>query len=545
MWYAARGALLAAVVLSLALKAPNLGIGSPHVTIDDITAYDGGFLVWFGNAPPQRMYLESWVIGASSLATYAGRQAQAGHLGDLGKNLVADAYRDFHNQPDAYVRNYRALMLAVDLATAALVFLLGRALAGDRRHWLPHAATALYLLSYNTVWCNLVARPDTLTAFFAVLGLLGYYRSDFGARQRPFLLGALALGLSAGMKLHGALFTIFIVLDLVRHHGLRRGIASALPFALLALAVFAVAAGTPLFDPLKYVKLRMLNIEDDKSPWLKWGDQVVTAMRGAGWLFPVLVAWFVVDAWRGRRRPGAAAASSLALLAGCWLLLFLGTRQLRAYWMLPALPLFYLAGLSALGSARLPRLVAPAVFAALVLVMGWQSVDQTQALRGARYGELRAWVRSNIAPAEPFFIFGYGALDVPLNTRCMARLRAGLERGLEADLEAGTPHVERHLKNWEEESALALMDLLGYRNDPGFEYYTFYGAPLDRFAGIIDLNEMRYILVQEGFENPPGFPLQSYLAENFERVADGLTGNGGGRDGLHWQAYRRRIANAG
>ena len=244
-WYTTRGVLLAALILSLALKIPNLGIGSPHVTIDDDTAYNGGFLVWFGNAPPQRMYLESWVIGATSLATYVAKVTQAGHASGLGTNLVADAYRDFHNHPDTYVRVYRTLMLLADLLTAAVVFALGRAvLRGDSRRWAPFVAATLYLLAYNTVWCDVVARPDTLTTLFGVLGLLGYYRSDFGRLKQPFFLGAIAFGLCAGMKLHGSLFVVFILCDLVRQHGLRRGVATAFPFVLVSVAVFAVAAGT-------------------------------------------------------------------------------------------------------------------------------------------------------------------------------------------------------------------------------------------------------------------------------------------------------------
>lgn len=536
--------LAAALVLSLALKVPHLGLGSPYVTIDDDTAYKGGFLVWFGAAPPQRMYLESWVNGMSSLAVYVGRKAAAGDVRGLGLNLVADAYRDFYNHPETYVKVYRGLMLSVDLATAALLLALGRALLPGRRvRWVSIVAAAMYLLSYNTIWCGIVARPDTLTAFFGTLGLLGYYRSDFGRRRPPFYLAAVAFGLCAGMKLHGAFFVVFILLDMVREHGLHRGLATAVPFVLVAVSAFAVAAGTPLFDPLKYVKLRMLNVADDKSPWIQWGDQVVTALRGAGWLVLPLVVWSAVAAWRERADVEQNRLRSLALLASCWLLLFLGLRQLRAYWMLPALPLLYLAALASLASLRRGRLAA-AVVAALLLVLGWQSVEQARKLRRVGYGELREWVRTNVRAEEPFFIFGYSALDLPKNTQCMSKTRQGLERGLAADLAAGVPYVERHLKNWEEQSALSLMDLLGFRNEPGWEFYSYFGTPLDRFRGIVDIDDMRYLLVQEGFNSPPDFPLGDYLAEDFDLVATDVTGNGGGDFGLAYRIYRRKGGDA-
>lgn len=545
MWYVSRGSLLVAILLTLALKVPNLSIGAPHVTIDDSSGYTGGFLVWFGHAPPQRMYLESWIYGVSSLATYAGKMIRTGQISGLGPDIVAEAYRDFHNQPDAHVRGYRGLMLVFDLATAALVFVLGRALMrGKNLHWVPYVAAALYLLSFNTVWCDVVARPDTVTAFFGILGLLGYYRSDFGRVRRPFILGAIALGICAGMKLHGALFVVFILLDMARHHGVRRGLAATIPFALVSLVAFAVAAGSPLFDPLLYVKLRMLNIEDDKSPWLNWGDQFVTALRGAGWIFPPLLVWAAVVSWRERGKPETSLQRSLTLLACCWLVIFLSIRQLRAYWMLPALPLFYLAGLAAVERLPKPRILAPALVVALMLVMGWQSADQAKALRGVRYGELREWVRENISPEDPFYIFGFGVLDLPKNTLCMSRDRQGLEQGLAEDIAAGTPHFQRHLKNWEERSTLALMDMLGFRNEQGYEFYSYYGSPLDRFAGIIDIGQMKYLLVQEGFENPPDFPLQKYLAEHYVPIASGITSNGGGRNGLKHQIFVRRERDA-
>ena len=46
-------ALLMALVVSLAAKLAVLDVGAPFISIDDRTTFEGGFLVWFGHAPPQ------------------------------------------------------------------------------------------------------------------------------------------------------------------------------------------------------------------------------------------------------------------------------------------------------------------------------------------------------------------------------------------------------------------------------------------------------------------------------------------------------------
>ena len=93
---------------------------------------------------------------------------------------------------------------------------------------------------------------------FAVAGLLLYYRSDFGEKPKNLVLSGVLLGLATGMKLHGAFFVIFICLDLWRQLGFLEAIRRAFWFGLVAVLVFAVAAGSVLFDPALYVKLRLL-----------------------------------------------------------------------------------------------------------------------------------------------------------------------------------------------------------------------------------------------------------------------------------------------
>jgi hypothetical protein len=119
---------------------------------------------------------------------------------------------------------------------------------------------------------------------FMVAGLLMYYRSDFGRRQGWLLGAGFMLGLGAGLKLHLAFAVILLLGDLVRVHGLRTAVRLGWAFALLSLLAFAVSAGIPLFDPLKYVKLRVTNAKDDASPWIKWGEQFITMLRGGGWV---------------------------------------------------------------------------------------------------------------------------------------------------------------------------------------------------------------------------------------------------------------------
>lgn len=530
-----------AFLASFLVKLVNIKVGAPFVTIDDDTTFQGGFLVWFGNAPPQRMYLESWLCGLTSLATYVVKSLLGQTSAGLGSNLVADAYQDYYRAPDTYVHVYRMFVLGLDMITAWMVYRLGTLTLGRLwGGWAAALAAGMYLFTFNTVWCDVVARPDALVAVFSTAGLFFYYRSEFGDRRDSFWLAAVLLGTAAGLKLHACLFVVFIVLDLWRVWGWRRALSLAVPLTLIAVTCFALASGMTLFDPLRYVKLRLLNVKDDESPWIQWGEQFYAMVRGSGWLVvPVLLlgAWRELGPGRWRRRDSMA---SVFFLAVCWLLLFASIRQLRAYWMLPALPLFYIAFLAAVG--RLRNLRLRWVLVGLVgAVMVGQTTWEAYRFQAFDYNSLRTWIARNIDPQEPFFIYGYEAVELPKNNACLERKRVGILRGLEQDRLSGDSHVLRHLKNWEEESTLALFDLLQGRQDEGFTYYSVFGTPLDKFAGIIGLDEMGHIFVQRGFDPVAhGLPV-GYLEENFEKVAE-LTGPGGGGSGLGYQVYRRRAA---
>ncbi len=541
-------ALVAALLLSLAAKLAVLKVGAPFVSIDDRTTFEGGFLVWFGQAPPQRMYLECWLVGAVSLVNYVFRVLTHAVPGGLGLNLVADAYRDYYVAPDSYAHGYRLFAIAIDLLAGGLVWRLGRRALGDAwRGWAAVLPAILFLLTYNTVWADVVARPDSLLPLFLVAGLLMYYRSDWG-RQPGWLLGAgFALGLGAGLKLHLVFAVAFLAGDLVRVLGWREALRRGWAFVALAVLAFLVSAGIPLFDPLKYVKLRVTNAKDDASPWIKWGEQFIAMLRGTGWLaLPLVVGALLHRSPAGFRRSSPVAASLVFQAAG-WLVLFGCIRQLRAYWMLPALPVFYVVAvgfLVALAAQARWRRLAPAVVAVLTLVLGFQTVREVGQLRASDQDGLRAWLKTHVRRDEPFYVFGYDGLVLPRSTHCLATIAAGIERGLREDRAAGQSYTSRHLKNWEEENELKLQDLLNGTCDQGWEYYSFFSTPPDKYADLVDLTTMRFVVVEEKFDNPPGFPLAAYLADGFTLVAE-TTGAGGRGYGLKYRVYARRDGQGG
>ncbi len=525
---------------SLLLKLANIKVGAPFVTIDDKTTFQGGFMVWFGNAQPQRMYLESWLCGVTSLITYVGKVMAGQTTTGLNSNLVAEAYQDYYGAPDIYAQVYRAFVLLLDMVTAWFVYRLGLLVLGKMwKGWAAALAAAMYLFSYNTVWCDVVARPDVLVGVFTTIGLYFYYKSDFGEQRSFFWLAAVFLGLGAGLKLHACLFVVFIALDLLRVHGWRKGFPLAIPMVVVAIVFFALAAGMPLFDPLKYVKLRMLNVKDDESPWIKWGEQFYAILKGSGWAVVPLVLLGVVQRISKRELNISDRKFSVTFLAVCWILLFASIRQLRPYWMLPALPLFYIAFLSAMNQLKDIR-IRSSIMALVFLIMVAETVIQVQSFHQINYNNLRQWIQQNIEPDEPFYIYGYEAVELPKTFACQETIKTGIQRGFAEDIKAGETHVMRHLKNWEESSTLMLLDMLSGRKDNGFAYYSVFGAPLEKFEGILDLDQMKYVFVQEGFDPREYGVAPDYLENNFKLEAD-LVGPGGGGRGLKYKVYIRKM----
>jgi hypothetical protein len=531
--------LVAVFLLAAGLRLAAINVGSPFITIDDKSAFEGGFLVWFGHAPPQRMYLESWLYGIVCIAVYVGKVIAGTSSGALDVDIVARAYRDFYGHPELYVTVYRAFNLVVDLMTALLVYRIALHALGERwRGWAAACVAAMYLLSYNTLWSGVVARPDSFLTFFCCLGLLLYLKSDGGRNQTLLLGGAAALGIAAGMKLHGAFLVIFICIDLLRLHGLRDGMRNALLLAVVSVLFFCVAAGSPLFDPLTYAKLRFENYVDDRSPWLHWGAQFWSMLRGTGWLTLALAipgAWVILA--RRRSMPGEENLRSILLVGAGWLLLFALTRQLRPYWMLPALPVFYI--LAVYGATSLLRKRWGVVAAGLMIaVLAAQFAIQLRELRVARYNELRDWVVANAA-GRPFYILGFDALILPKNTTCMTRTAQALERRIKHDLAAGLPFTLRHAKNWEESSSLALLDMLGFAYEPGYEFYDYYSTPPEMLSGIVALDRMNLLVVQERFDLDQVPEIRDKLTTEYRPIAERY-GAGGGERGLKYLIYERR-----
>ena len=165
-----RLALAAVVVVATGLKLSTTTIGGPQFMIDDFTLFDGGFLVWFGQAPPQHAFIESWICGVVMHAYFGLSKALEGQWGVFGLNFVPTALREYYNAPDTFYHAYRLVLVAVDLLTALIVFRLARRVLRDDGWW-SALVTALFLLSANALWCTLIGRPDTLTTACAALGL--------------------------------------------------------------------------------------------------------------------------------------------------------------------------------------------------------------------------------------------------------------------------------------------------------------------------------------------------------------------------------------
>jgi hypothetical protein len=532
-----RGLVLGLILLCVVLlRASVLGVGAPFITIDDDTAFKGGFLVWFGHAPPQRMYLESWLYGLSAAGVYAFRFLSGAAAGGLGIDLVTNAYRDFYGHPEPYVLTFRAFTLLLDLATLCFCVGIARRVLAERwGGWAALCVVAMYGLSYNTIWSGIVARPDSVLAFLSAGGVYLYLRSDSGRDLRWLLAAAVLLGMAAGQKLHGALMTVLLCMDILRVRGLRDGWRATAVLAGVALFLFCVAAGSVLFDPLLYVKLRLANVHDDSSPWIHAGAQVGTTLRGMGWITAPFLLYGIYCAFL--RRETSQGVRTLACVSIGWLLLFLSIRQLRAYWMLPALPAFYATAVY--GITRLPwRALRGAAVATVLAALALQSLAQVQALRAADYRGLRNWAVDN-ARNRPFYILGFDALTLPKNTRCMAHTAHIVQRILDADRASGLSFTTRHAKNWEERTILTLQDMLGGQFEPGYEFYDYFNSPPELFAQEVGLDKLAYVVVEDSFDLSRAGEMRAMLESQFHPVAD-VTGAGGGESGLKYRIYARR-----
>ena len=534
--------LLMFVGISLAIKLSLLGVGAPYTTIDDHTLFEAGFMVWFGEAPPQRTYVESWLVGISSLFTYLGQVIVNGDLHQLTPNLVADAYRSFTENPAPFVIVYRLFMLALDIATALVTFFLALAIIGQHhyRYWLATFSAGLFLLSYNTIWCYLVARPDTATAFFTTLGFLFYYKSGFAQHKSWFLISALTFGIATGFKMHAAMAVVFIMADLWRHHGFRKSKDDALLFGVVAFICFLVTAGTTLFDPLLYIKLRALNIRDDASPWIQWGEQFLVVLKGTGWVIAPLLLVLLFRNFFHKNQSIPEPVKSALFISLLFIIVFCSIRQLRAYWMLPALPLFYIvAGYMVAHIKSSKTVMALGIGVAGIFLA--QCFTQLQDFSQARYGELQSWVKANVEPDEAIYIIGYNTLFLPCNTRCLQNRKASISAKLEQAVTNQESFTIRHVRLWEERAQLRLIDMLNAESEAGFNYYSINSTSIDDLAPHVTFASIDYVLLMQGYSNPEHVELIGQVKREFDYVATAnAPGGKAGTGGLPYDIYRRK-----
>lgn len=526
--------------VSICFKLSYINIGAPYTTIDDNTLFNAGFLVWFGEAPPQRMYFESWIVGISAFFTYFLHLLQSDQLHQLSLNVIADAYRDFTSHPQDYVLHYRIVMLTFDLLTAWLVYAFAKLMINNsHKNWAAILATGLYLFSYNTIWCNLVARPDTMTAFFSVLGMWFYYKSNLSENKYYFYLSAIALGCATGFKLHAAFFVIAICADLIRIYSFIPAVKRIIPFGIISVFLFMVAAGSPLFDPLLYAKLRALNVKDDASPWLHWGDQFITLLKGTGWLIIPIILYGIFLHKKNTSNNTPANIRSLIFISVIFILLFSAIRQLRAYWMLPALPLFYMLASYYISNMK-QKILVVSLTTALSLSFLAQSFLQISEFRQAKYSQLQEWVKTNVNPAEPIYIIGYDTLFLPRNSECLKNRKQIISNNLASAIEQGESFTYRHIRLWEERASLKLIDMLNTTSQEGFSYYGVNEAPLSELQKVIDLNTIKYLLVIPGY-TPESEPEKiEQFKKHFTRITT-VTAPGGksGTGGLPYDIYAR------
>lgn len=529
--------LVLLAITAVSIKLGLINIGGPYTTIDDNTLFNAGFLVWFGEAPPQRVYLESWITGIISLFTYTIHLVSSGNLSHVNIDFVAHAYQHFQQNPSPYILNYRLAMLAVDLATAWAAYQLSKQVLKDQvPNWLLPLPGILYLLCFNTLWCDLVARPDTVTALLTVLGISQYIKSNYGENKNHFYLSAILLGAATGMKLHAAIFVVGVLIDVVRVKGVKTYFSAIFYYGLLSVFLFCLVAGSPLFDPLLYIKLRLLNIEDDASPWIHSGDQIITLLNGTGWLVvPAVLAAYIL-LFRGEKPQ---ALKSLAIISGIALIVFASTRVLRGYWMLPALPFFYLLATYAIAQVKQKHIQAVAV-TGLLGIFATQLTQQTIHFKNAHHDQLQTWVKNHVKNTDVIYILGYDTLFLPLSQECIQTRIDRINRSFQQSINEKESFTMRHVRLWEERAELKLLEMQQSNKWSGYNYYSLNGMPPNDLDKIVGFNQVKYVLVMKGITNQETAGLLQKVQSDFTLVTEAnAPGGKSGTGGLTYQIYKK------
>jgi hypothetical protein len=207
-------------------------------------------------------------------------------------------------------------LILVNLATAALVFLLARRMCGDAGGVV--AAGTYALLSINPGTLGLFAHATHFVMLPALAGIVLLQNLDDDTSPVRIFSAGLLLGLAALMKQSGAAFGVFAAVWVVRHEVLQPGRCGRR----LALRLGCLALGGILPLVLTCSVLKSLGVFDRFCLWtFKYAQtyaSMVTPAQG-------LKAFFITSAFLFK------AASGLWSLAGLGLILLFGDRSLARW----------------------------------------------------------------------------------------------------------------------------------------------------------------------------------------------------------------------
>jgi hypothetical protein len=86
-----------------------------------------------------------------------------------------------------------------------------------------------------------------------------------------------------------------------------------------------------------------------------------------------------------------------------------------------------------------------------------------------------------------------------------------------------------------------LIDMLNVRSDSGFEYYSFYTAPVDILKDFVDFKSFNYILIMKGISNLEAPDILNKVRSGYVKVAEANSPGGkSGTGGLTFEIYARK-----
>jgi hypothetical protein len=170
----------------------------------------------------------------------------------------------------------------------------------------------------------------------------------------------------------------------------------------------------------------------------------------------------------------------------------------------------------------------------------WQCLSQSKEFDNAQYGELKEWVQKNVQPNEVIYIVGYNTLFLPCNKTCLENRKYSIEQRLNTAITAGETFTLRHVRQWEERTQLKLIDMLDVNSTTGFNFYSMNGTPLNTLQGRIELNDIQYLLVMQGYTTPDAIKFFEEIKQEFKFVTTAnAPGGKAGTGGLPYDIYVR------